>query len=590
MAASVKADPVLEVLSTHKRAFGFALAFSAVMAILALSSSFFMLEVFDRVLTSRSEATLYLLAIAATLAIAVGGVLDSLRRRLLFRTGMQVADALSDRVLRAMIAMNSQVGSAAYRNGARDVDTVRGFIGGPTSGALMDVPFLLIYLVVLFFLHWAYLVVVLVGGLVLTGIAFLNNAVTNRPLTQALNQNLRAQNFAEAGIQNAEVLEGMGMSGAFISRWRQQWLAGLRLNAAASERDARLAAVSKSIRVLLQIALMTVGAVLILEYHASSGVMIGATIIGARAVSPIEILISSWKTIVGLRLTQTRLNDLLNNAPQREEGMPLPPPEGRLRASGVQYVVPATRRIVVAGVNFELAPGEAMGLIGPSASGKSTLARLLVGAWPCSSGSVRLDGADIFAWPRAALSPYIGYLPQDVELFGGTVRENIARMTEPDPDSVVRAAQLAHAHDMILALPKGYETEIGEAGHFLSGGQRQRIGLARALYGDPRLVVLDEPNANLDSIGEQALVATLVQLKQMGVTVVVVAHRPNVLVNVDKILVMHPNGAMAAFGPVQEVMPQFAPVAPQPSPAPFQGAVFTRPRPDAGESKKGAAE
>ncbi len=593
VATTDRADPIRDVLAAHRRAFGFALAFSAAISVLALTSSFYMLEVFDRVLVSRSEATLVLLTLIAVLGIAAGGVLDSLRRRLLFRVGMQVGDALSDKVLRAMVAMNSQVGGAAYRNGVRDVDTIRGFIGGPICAALMDVPFLLFYLVVLYFLHPLYLLVVLLGGVVLVALAFLTNAVTNKTLTQSLNMNVRAQAFAEGGVQNADVLEGMGMSSTFVSRWRRQWLAALRLNAMASERDARLAATSKSVRLLLQVALMAAGAVLILQYHATGGVMIGATIIGARAVTPIEVLISSWKNIVGLRLVRARLNELLNTAPRREEGMPLPPPEGRLRASGVQYVVPATRRIVVANVGFELAPGESLGLIGPSASGKSTLARLLVGAWPCTSGSVRLDGADIFAWPRALLNPYIGYLPQDVELFGGTVRDNIARMTEGDPDAVVRAARLANAHDMILALPKGYETEIGDAGHFLSGGQRQRIGIARALYGEPRLVVLDEPNANLDSAGEQALVATLAELKRLRVTVIVVAHRPAVLVNMDKILVMSPAGGMAAFGPTAEIMSQVSqgphPEPTAPAPRPFQGMVMTQPsRPPA--AKQGAAE
>ena len=598
MANADRADPIRDVLTAHTRAFGFALAFSGAISVLAMTSSFYMLEVFDRVLTSRSEATLLLLTIIAVLGVAANGVLDSLRRRLMFRVGMRVGDALSDKVLRAMVAMNSQVGGTAYRNGMRDVDTLRGFIGGPICSALMDVPFLSVYLVVLYFLHPLYLVVVLLGGVVLVALAFLTNAVTSKTLTQSLNQSLRAQTFADDGLRNADVLEGMGMSSTFVGRWRRQWLAALRLNALASERDARLGSGSKAVRLLLQVALMATGAVLILQYHATGGVMIGATIIGARAVTPIEVLISSWKNIINLRLVHTRLTELLNTAPKREEGMPLPPPEGRLRVSGVQYVVPATRRIVVTNVGFELAAGDSLGLIGPSASGKSTLARLLVGAWPCTSGSVRLDGADIFAWPRSSLSHYIGYLPQDVELFGGTVRDNIARMTEGDPEQVVRAARLAGAHDMILALPKGYETEIGEAGHFLSGGQRQRIGIARAVYGEPRLVVLDEPNSNLDGSGEQALVATIAELKRMGVTVIIVAHRPAVLANMDKILVLAPGGGMAGFGPTAEILAQFSqggpaqqpPQPPQTQPGAVrapQGLVFTARPPAAGQ---GAAE
>ena len=570
MSTSDRSDPIRDVLLENRRAFGFALAFSGAISFLALTTSVYMLEVFDRVLSSRSQATLLLLTVIAVLGVVAGGVLDSLRRRLLFRVSLKVGDALSDKVLRAMVAMNSQVGGAAYRNGVRDVDTLRSFIGGPVCGALMDVPFLLLYLVVLWFLHPAYLLVVVLGGAVLVVVALITNAATSKVLTQSLNQTVRAQGFAEDGLKNADVLEGMGMSSTFVGRWRRQWLSAQRLNAEASERDARLGAVAKSVRLLLQVALMGTGAILILNYHASGGVMIGATIIGARAVTPIDVLISSWKSIVGLRVVHGRLTELLNTAPRREEGMALPAPEGRVRASGVQYVVPATRRIVVSNVSFDLAPGESLGVIGPSASGKSTLSRLLVGAWPCTSGSVRLDGANIFAWPRTALGRYIGYLPQDVELFSGTVRDNIARMTEGDPEEVVRAARLANAHDMILSLPKGYETEIGESGHWLSGGQRQRIGIARALFGEPKLIVLDEPNSNLDGAGEQALIATLSELKRMNVTVVVVAHRPAVLLNLDKILVMNPTGGMAGFGPTSEIMPQFAqppanarPTAPQ---------------------------
>ncbi len=347
------------------------------------------------------------------------------------------------------------------------------------------------------------------------------------------------------------------MSPTFVGRWHGFWLEALRANAVASERDARVSAVSKTIRQMIQIALMATGAVLILQFHASGGVMIGATIIGSRAVSPIELLTGSWKSIIAAGLARDRLNQLLSGAPQREQGMPLPAPKGHVKVTAVSYAVTSTRRTVLSNVAFELLPGEFLGVIGPSASGKSTLGRLLVGAWPCTAGAVRLDGANIYSWPRAALGRFIGYLPQDVELFAGTVRDNIARMVEGDPDGVVRAAQLAHAHEMILALPHGYETEIGENGHWLSGGQSQRIGLARALYGDPRYIVLDEPNSNLDGVGEQALAQTLAELKSMAVTVVIIAHRPSVLMGVDKILVLNPNGGVAAYGPTQDVMPQF---------------------------------
>jgi ABC-type protease/lipase transport system fused ATPase/permease subunit len=265
-----------------------------------------------------------------------------------------------------------------------------------------------------------------------------------------------------------------------------------------------------------------------------------------------------WKNIIAVRLARARLSELLLNAPKREEGMVLPAPSGQIQANSVHYVPQGSRKPVLTNINFELTAGEAMGVIGPSASGKSTLARLLVGAWPPSAGVVRLDGANIYAWPRKELSHYIGYLPQDVELFSGTIRDNIARMGEGDPAAVVRAAELAHAHQMILGLPKGYDTEIGESGYRLSAGQSQRVGLARALFGDPKLVVLDEPNSNLDGPGEEALIQTITSLKALGVTVIVIAHRPSVLADMDKMLVLQANGTVAAFGSKAEVLAQYS--------------------------------
>ncbi|HEX3484427.1 MAG TPA: ATP-binding cassette domain-containing protein, partial [Micropepsaceae bacterium] len=348
------------------------------------------------------------------------------------------------------------------------------------------------------------------------------------------------------------------MSSTFVDRWRKQWVGALRTTSRASDREARISATSKAVRLLIQVALMATGAILILDYKATGGVMLGATIIGSRALQPIEQAIGMWKNIIAVRLARTRLSDLLANAPKREEGMALPAPTGRLQCNSVHYMAPGSRKPILTNINFELAAGEAMGVIGPSASGKSTLSRLLVGAWPPAAGVVRLDGANIYAWPRKELAHYIGYLPQDVELFTGTIRDNIARMSDGDPAAVVRAAELAHAHQMILALPKGYDTEIGENGHRLSAGQSQRVGLARALYGDPKLVVLDEPNSNLDGPGEEALIQTIASLKQLGVTVIVIAHRPSVLADMDKMLVLQANGTVAAFGSKAEVLAQYS--------------------------------
>ncbi len=556
-AAAAEADPVRSALEANGRLFGVALLFSAAMSILALTTSFYMLEVYDRVLTSRSAATLVLLTILATVAIGVFSALDSLRLRLLVRAGMRVASTLAPQVLRAMVTVSSRnTASSAARQGLRDVETLRSFIGSPGLAGLFDAPFLVVFLVVLLYLHWAYFVLVLVGGALLAGIATIDQMLTSRTLGKSINLSIRAHNFADDGIRNADVLEGIGMSSTFVGRWRDIWVDSLRAALASADKDTLLNGISKGIRLLIQIALLGIGALLVLNFHASGGIMIAASILGGRALAPIEAIVSVWKNIVSVRMARNRIVELLTRAPKRDEGMPLPAPLGRIQVERAGFGVPGAAKPIIANVNFDLLPGESLGIIGPSASGKSTLVRLLVGAWPCMSGNVRLDGADIFAWPRAELSQYIGYLPQDVELFGGSVRENIARLTQGEPESVVAAAKLAGAHEMILSLPQGYDTDIGESGHKLSGGQRQRIGIARALYGDPRFVVLDEPNSNLDTAGEEALVGTLVELKKRGATVVIVAHRPNILGAIDKMLALR-EGTVESYGPRAEVMQRY---------------------------------
>jgi PrtD family type I secretion system ABC transporter len=551
-------DPVRDALLANRPLFIAAFGFSAAMSVLALTTSFYMLQVYDRVLSSRSEDTLLLLTIIAVIAIAVFSSLDSLRLRLLQRIGLRVGENLSAPVLRAMVAGTSQSGGVAIRSGLRDVETVRNFVGSPALGAIMDAPFVVLYLIVLTLLHWVFLAIILVGGAILVGIAVLNQRTTNTETVRAIGLSARTHEFVEDGLRNADVLEGMGMSSTFVSKWRKRWIGAQRIGSAASDRDARLGSISKGVRLLIQILMLGVGALLILDFKATGGIMIGASIISARALAPIETIVGSWKSVIALRLAWARIIDLMEKAPRRDEGMKLPAPRGQLQVVGVSFASRAAGRTVLTNVSFELTPGEALGVIGASASGKSTLLRLLIGAWPCTGGVVRLDGANTYAWPRDELSHYIGYLPQDVELFEGTIRENIARMNDGDPDAVVAAAQRARAHEMILALPKGYDTEVGGAGHKLSGGQSQRIGFARALYGDPRLVVLDEPNSNLDGPGEESLLMALSALKAQGVTLVIVAHRPSVLEGVDKMLVLRPNGTVEAFGPRSEVMQQYA--------------------------------
>ena len=567
-----------DALAANRRLLMVALSFSAAMSILTLTTSFYMLQVYDRVLTSRSLETLALLTLIAVAALVVYGWLDSLRLRLVQRVAMRTVDALGKKVLRAMIATASQTGGASIRNGLRDLETVKNFIGSPAINVVMDAPFTIVFFLVLVVLHWALLATVIVGGGILIGIAWLSQRLTNASLVQAIDLQSRTHNFSEDGLRNSDVLEGMGMSATFVDRWHSQWSTSMRANTLAADRDSKLTSASRTVRLLIQIALLGLGAFLILNLQATGGIMIASSIIGARALAPIESGVASYKGFIAARLAWLRLEEILNTAPKRDEGMALPAPAGKLSVIRVGYINPLTRKPVLNNVGVELLPGESLGVIGPSASGKSTLVRLLIGAWPCTAGNVRLDGADIYSWPRAELSRHVGYLPQDVELFSGTIRENIARMSEGDPELVVAAAKRAGAHDMILGLPKGYDTEIGQRGHRLSGGQAQRIGIARALYGDPKLVVLDEPNSNLDSSGEEALVFTLAGLKRDGVTAVIVAHRPSILAGVDKIMVLRPDGNVEAVGPRAEVMAQFTRRAQQqPQPQQQPGNVVNLP-------------
>jgi PrtD family type I secretion system ABC transporter len=577
-----QADPIRAALEANARLFAVCFAFAAAMSILALTVSFYMLEVYDRVLNSRSLSTLALLTIIAAGGVAVYSALDSMRLRLLVRIGMRVANQLNAQVLRSMIALSAQAGGSVARQGLRDIDTIRNFIGSPGLAALIDAPFLLVFLIVLFMLHWAYFVLVLFGGAVIVCIAVLDQFLTSRTLTHSISATIRAHQFAEDGLRNADLLEGMGISQTFVGRWRDQWVESVRLSLQSTDKDSILTGFSRGVRQFIQVALLGTGALLVLKFHASGGVMIAASIIGSRALAPIETMVSTWKSVTAARLAMGRVREILRRAPKRDEGMPLGAPDGRIQAERVTYVPQGSRKPIVAGVSFDLLAGESLGVIGPSASGKSTLMRLMVGAWPPVSGNVRLDGADIYGWPRAELSNYIGYLPQDVELFGGTVRENIARLTQGDPELVITAAKLAGAHEMILNLSSGYDTDIGESGARLSGGQRQRLGIARALYGDPRFVVLDEPNSNLDAAGEEALLVTLAELKRRKVTVIIVAHRPSILAAVDKMLALR-DGAVEAFGPRNDVIQRYTPRAPTPRPTvvPLQAAApAAEPRPD----------
>jgi PrtD family type I secretion system ABC transporter len=391
-------------------------------------------------------------------------------------------------------------------------------------------------------------------------IAIMNERMTRRPLQQVQEEARRSGRFVDAASRNAELVSALGMLPAVTRRWAELNDRMLSTQIEASGLGGTFSAMTKLTRQIIQTAMLATGAYLVIREHASSGIMLAATIILGRALAPVEMLVAGWRQLVEVRGAWARLDELLANNPPAAAGTELPAPKGALRVEQVVFGLPGAQRPIVRGIAFALQPGESLGVIGPTAAGKSTLARLIVGVWRPLAGSVRLDGADVSAWPREQLGAYVGYLPQHVELFAGTVAENIARLGEPDAPAVIRAAQRAHVHELILRLPKGYDTEVGESGGAVSPGQRQRIALARALYGEPRLVVLDEPNGNLDVDGDHALIQSMQRLRQDGVTVIVIAHRPSLLAGVDKLLVLK-DGVAELFGPRAEIMARVTRVA-----------------------------
>jgi PrtD family type I secretion system ABC transporter len=508
--------------------------------------------VFDRVLSSRSEETLVMLSAGALVALAMMAGLDVLRARLLAACGVALDRWLGPSVLQALVEQTARLGGAEHLNGLRDVATLRGFLIGAGVLALFDAPWLPLFLLLIFLFHPLLGAVALAGAALMLLLAALNERVTRAPLEQVLAAGRRAGRFIDASTANAETVSALGMRPAVTRRWHALNEAALRAQAAASGLGATYAGLTKFTRQFIQMAMLGAGAYLVIAQHLSAGVMIAATIILGRALAPVESLVAGWRSLVEVRGAWLRLEQLFAANPPAPAATRLPAPKGNLAVERVFHMFPGAARPALRGVSFALSAGESLGVIGPTAAGKSTLARLLVGIWKPASGAVRLDGADVATWPREDLGAHIGYVPQMVGLFAGTVAENIARLGEPNSGAVVRAAQRAHAHEMILRLPRGYDTELGEAGAGLSPGQRQRVALARALYGEPRLVVLDEPNANLDAEGDEALVRAMRDLKQAGVTVVVVAHRPSLLVNMDKLLVLK-DGTVQMLGPRAEI-------------------------------------
>lgn len=560
-----------QVLGKSRSAFIGAGVFSFFINLLMLVSPLYMLQIYDRVLASRNETTLWVLTFVAVALIVVYAVLETLRSRVLVRISGQMDGLLNARVFTALFKQAVRAPGGATAQALRDLDSVRDFLTGQGLFAFFDAPWMPLYLAAIFLIDPLLGWVATAGGVALFTLAVLTEVATRETLGQASVANMRAGHFVEVSLRNVEAIEAMGMVPAMLGRWQGRRSKMLQLQAIASDRAGVITAVSKFTRIVLQIAILGFGAYLVIHNHITAGLMIAASIMMGRALAPVEIAVGSWKHFLTARSAYDRLNNLLAAVPAKRDFMHLPPPRGILQVEQAIVVPPGATVPALKGVSFTVAAGDIVGIIGPSAAGKSTLARLLVGVWLPYSGKVRIDGADIATWDRDRLGPHIGYLPQDVELFEGTIAENIARFGEVDADQVILAAQRAGVHELVLKLPAGYDTQIGPGGQTLSGGQRQRIGLARALYGDPVIIVLDEPNSNLDNDGEAALARTVADLKTRSRTTLVITHRPSLLASVDHIMVMR-EGMIEQFGPRDTILGQYLRPAAVPNTAPAVAA------------------
>lgn len=560
-----------EALNACRGAFVGVGVFSGMSNILMLTGAFYMLQVYDRVLPSRSVPTLVALSVLAAGLFISQGVLDLIRGRILLRIGAALDEKLSGRVFETI--MRLPLRAPARGDGVqplRDLDSIRTFLSGAGPTALFDLPWMPVYLAIIFMFHPMLGVAALIGAIILIALTILTEFMTRQPQAEATGHSMQRNGFAEASRRNAEVISAMGMAQRLRTRWAGSNQSFIASNRQMSDVAGGFGSMSKALRMMLQSAVLGIGAYFVIHGEATAGIIIAGSILVSRALAPVDLAIANWRGFVAARQSYARLSKLLQALPEDEMRMQLPPPSQSLKVDTASAVPPGHKKLVVQDVAFELKPGNGLGIVGPSGSGKSCLARLLVGVWTPVRGRVQLDGASLDQWTSDSLGSHIGYLPQDVELFAGTIADNISRF-DPDatPEAIIAAAQAAGVHDMIVKLPDGYESELGESGQSLSAGQRQRIGLARALYGDPFLVVLDEPNSNLDNDGEKALTQAILKVRQRSGIIIVVAHRPSALAGVDMLLAMN-QGKMVAFGPRDEVAAKIFRPAGSPSPAPLK--------------------
>ena len=551
-ASSKPRSELSEVLYRLRHTFYVVAAFSGVINMLMLAPALYMLQVYDRVLASSNVTTLVMLTVLMVGLYMLMGLIEVVRSTVLIRVGNRLDMGLNQRIFTASFERNLRRAGGNPAQALADLSQVRQFLTGNGLFAFFDAPWTPIYLLVIFLVHPLLGAITAVGSLLLFCLAYLTELVTRGPLAEANQASMASSAYANNNLRNTEVIEAMGMLPAIRKRWFGNHKRILEMQTLASDRAAYINGASRFVRISLQSLILGTGALLAIKGEITAGMMIASSILSGRAMAPVEQAISVWKQLLMSRACWERLSKLLQDFPASPNPMALPKPAGLLSVEQAMTAAPGGVTTILRGINFSLAPGEALGIIGPSAAGKSTLARLLVGVWPAQSGKVRLDGADVFQWNKEELGPWIGYLPQDVELFEGTIADNIARFGEVDSEEVILAAKRAGVHDMILRFERGYDTVLGVDGSPLSGGQKQRIALARAIYGDPSLIVLDEPNANLDDVGEAALVEAILDLKKRGKTLVLISHRPSVLGTVDKVLLLR-DGGMQLFGPREEV-------------------------------------
>lgn len=557
------ADPIAQALGACRGPLLAAALFSGVLNVLMLSGALYMLQVYDRVLGSRSVQTLIGLTVLLAGVFLVQAGLDIIRQRLLTRVGASVDRRLADRIYQMILAIPLKGGAGADAlQPSRDLDTVRAFVSGLGPTAFFDLPWMPLFVILCFFLHpligWA----VVAGAIVLFSITLLTERAIRGP-TQAYSREASARSaMAETSRRNAEAIAAMGMQSALTGRYGAINSRYLAANQAATDAVGLFGTVSRTFRMAMQSGILGLGAYLVLSDQASPGVMIASSILMGRALAPIELAVGHWKSFIAARQAWARLRQAMRALPPAAPPMPLAVPRNMLTLEQVFTGAPGAQNPIIQGISLSLLAGQALGVIGPSASGKSTLARTLAGIWAPLRGSIRLDGSELSQWAPEARGDFIGYLPQDIGLFDGTIAENIARFRpDADPADVVAAARVAGADGMIRGLPDGYETRIGDGGTALSGGQRQRVALARAVFGDPFLVLLDEPNANLDMEGEAAVTQAIRHVRDRGGIAIVIAHRPSALTAVDVVAVMR-EGRLAAFGPRDEVLKRV--LAPQP--------------------------